>query len=174
MRWLLQLHCSASSNLARDEGREAAKLVAVVKSFLWARAKTLVRTANGQPVLFSYGSDGTPLLTKESVAIRPTAKTVLYRRATQSGEYLVERGFLLTKGTDGGCQSACLVREPRLLTEGKTALHMFNSMKSHGAASVYLLTCRSVLSHEAHSASKQVKISCLKIVPPSQSHSYFS
>ena len=123
IKWLLQLHSSASRNLARDEGREAGRLMEIVKQFLWQRARALVREANGRPVLYSYGSDGTPLLTKESVAAKPCRKTILYRRARQSGEYLVERGFLLTHNPDGSFKSAGLFREPRLLTEGKTGLH---------------------------------------------------
>ena len=40
-----------------------------------------------QALLFFYGSDGTPMLTQESVAIRPTVNIILFRRAKAGGEY---------------------------------------------------------------------------------------
>ena len=83
-----------------------------------------------RPLLYSYGSDGTPLVTRESIGLHPTKKTVLYRRSIQSGEFLIERAFLLSvvAGTDGPVfKKALLCRDPRPLTEGKTALHMFRA-----------------------------------------------
>eukprot|EP00974_Lingulodinium_polyedra_P058338 5619914-Lingulodinium_polyedra.AAC.1 len=64
---LYRLHASASRNLARDEGREAGRLCELLKHFLWNKAKVLVQEAKGRPVLYSYGSDGTPLLTQETI-----------------------------------------------------------------------------------------------------------
>ena len=47
-----------------DHGEsELYKLVEVLKSFLVAKAKTAITKAQGRAILFSYGSDGTPLLT---------------------------------------------------------------------------------------------------------------
>ena len=98
-----------------------------MKEFLWEKAKTLVRNSSGKPVLFTYGSDATPLLTQESAALQPGPKEILYRRAKESGEFLVERAFVLTHGPAGGFQKACLVADPRHLSQGKTALHSFKA-----------------------------------------------
>ena len=46
------------------EEREAFKLVEVVKDYMLSRAKKFVADCDGRAVLFSYGSDGTPLLTR--------------------------------------------------------------------------------------------------------------
>eukprot|EP00974_Lingulodinium_polyedra_P057606 5544797-Lingulodinium_polyedra.AAC.1 len=128
LEFLIRMHSSASRVLSRDDSREALRLVEVVKEFLWSKAKALVRECNGRPILYSYGSDGTPLLTQESVGLHIAPKAILYRRAKESGEYLVERAFLLAHKPGGdGFYKACLLREPRHLAEGKTALHSFRA-----------------------------------------------
>lgn len=127
MRYLYMLHSSASRNLSRDDGREAAKLCEMMKDLLWSKAKSLVAASAGRPVLYSYGSDGTPMLTRESMALKPADGQVLYRRMKEAGEYLVERGFILTPNAGGGYSKACLLRDPRHLGDGKTALHSFKA-----------------------------------------------
>eukprot|EP00974_Lingulodinium_polyedra_P032435 3123723-Lingulodinium_polyedra.AAC.1 len=72
-----------------------------MEAYLWAKAKALVEASHGKPVLYTYGSDGTPILTQETVSLVPTVDQVLYRRGHEAGEYLVERGFLIVHAPGG-------------------------------------------------------------------------
>jgi len=50
--------------LSSQDVSKAAKLCEVVKQYLTNKAKSVVAAASGRAVLFSYGSDGTPMLTR--------------------------------------------------------------------------------------------------------------
>ena len=65
--------CHPHKVLTRAEADEAQKLTEIGKSFLWQKAKALVATANGAPILYSYGSDGTPVLTKCTLVAKLTS-----------------------------------------------------------------------------------------------------
>ena len=49
---------------AKREGRELCKLVEVAKAVLWHKAKAVIAESAGRPVLYSYSSDSTPVVTK--------------------------------------------------------------------------------------------------------------
>ena len=127
----LHLHASPSSVLSRTEAPQAARLCEVVKQHLWAAAKRFVEQSSAGAVLYSYGSDGTPLLTMETHGLHPGMGSVLYRRAKESGEYLIERAFPMRveSSADNNVEykKALLARDPRPLTGGKTALHLFRA-----------------------------------------------
>eukprot|EP00972_Heterocapsa_arctica_P094526 13939545-Heterocapsa_arctica.AAC.1 len=61
-RW--GMYAQASLAMTDEERREVFKLAEVGKYFLHERAKSFVRSAAGRPLLYSYMSDGTPMLTK--------------------------------------------------------------------------------------------------------------
>ncbi len=65
LRLLLLDHATPHKVMANStEEREAFKLAEVVKDYMLSRAKKFVADCDGRAVLFSYGSDGTPLLTR--------------------------------------------------------------------------------------------------------------
>ena len=57
--------CSARRVVARDEVDEAHKLCEALKAYLVARGKALLASEPTRAVLFSYGSDATPLMTRK-------------------------------------------------------------------------------------------------------------
>jgi hypothetical protein len=102
---------------------KAAKLCEVVKQYLTNKAKSVVAAASGRAVLYSYGSDGTPMLTRASFSSTLGGQTVR-RYAGKSVEFLVERGFVKTTDGVGEPIVATLARDPVPLLHGKTAWHM--------------------------------------------------
>ena len=102
----------------------AAKLCEVVKHYLTNKAKSMVASASGRAVLYSYGSDGTPMLTRASFSSTLGGHTVR-RYAGKSVEFLVERGFVKTTDGVGEPIVASLSRDPVPLLHGKTSWHIF-------------------------------------------------
>jgi hypothetical protein len=110
--------------LSSQDVSKAAKLCEVVKQYLTNKAKSVVAAASGRAVLFSYGSDGTPMLTRACFKSTLGGHTVR-RYAGKSVEFLVERGFVKTSDGVGEPIVASLARDPVPLLHGKTAWHMF-------------------------------------------------
>lgn len=117
--------CVPHKVLTRVEAEEASKLVEVAKAFLWGKAKALVSEANGAPVLYCYGADATPVLTKCTLTAKlPSGKRIV-RKAGRGAELLVERAFLKTSGGAGPAKVVCLFSDPTPLSEGKGAWQHF-------------------------------------------------
>ncbi len=65
LRLLLLDHASPHKVMANStEERESFKLVEVVKDYMLSKATKFVADCDGRAILYSYGSDGTPLLTR--------------------------------------------------------------------------------------------------------------
>ena len=62
------------------EERHAEKVCEIIKAALREKAIELVKNAGGRPILFSYGSDGTPLLTRATLT-----QSVGTQRVVRSG-----------------------------------------------------------------------------------------
>ena len=93
LRDLFLDHCQASKVLGRAEGYVNAKLCEVGKAYLQEKARALVRESNGRPVLFTYGSDGTPSLTRATFTSKGDPGKTVSRKAGLGTEFLVERAF---------------------------------------------------------------------------------
>ena len=63
LRALYLEYCKPARVLDRQGDRLVDKLSEVMKEFLRSKARGVVLAANGRAILFSYGSDTTPLLT---------------------------------------------------------------------------------------------------------------
>ena len=85
------------------------------------RLVVLAKNAN-RAILFSYGSDGTPILVRSSVVVKVAEQTHC-RSGAQSEEFLVQRAFLSTHDVQGQPRSCCLIKAPIPLTNGKSAWH---------------------------------------------------
>ena len=125
---MLQDFGTAHRVLDRNEARDCAKLTEVVKGFMTNKAKALVKAAGGQPVLYTYGSDGTPLMTQMRVtAPKLTGNGRVVRRAGKAVEYLVQRAFLKSTTPSGDPLRTVLCVDPLPLAQGKTAWHEFTA-----------------------------------------------
>lgn len=118
----------AARVLDKEESNIVSKLCEIGKSFLWSKARALVAGSGGRAILYSYGSDGTPLLTRETISAKTSSHQRVTRKAGDGTEFLVERAFFLTSSPSGEPVATCLFRDPRPLLEGKTAQHLFGAM----------------------------------------------
>ena len=123
LKGLYREHTKPNMVLGPTGERELHKLVEILKSFLVAKAKTAITKAQGRAILFSYGSDGTPLLTWHCVQAEHQGGKVK-RKAKQSDELLVEVGFIRTTDSTGEHVIAFLTKDPVPLSNGKSTWHM--------------------------------------------------
>ena len=56
------------------------KLAEIAKAFLWQRAKNIIQSAGNHAVLFSYSSDGTPQLIRETVVHELPGERILRKK----------------------------------------------------------------------------------------------
>ena len=117
----------ASKVLTREEASVCAKLCEVGKAYLWAKARSLVAKAAGKAVLYSYSSDGTPLLAQSTTVASLDDGRRRVRKAGHAVEFLMEKAFLTTKTHTGQKLVQCLFRDPVQLSSGKTAWHAFTA-----------------------------------------------
>jgi hypothetical protein len=119
--------CHPHKVLDQRGAEEVAKLCEVGKTFLWNRAKNVVRAAEDRAILYSYGSDSTPVLATSTVSqqLNPTRRIV--RKAGVGTELLIERAFVKTTSASGSPVVVCLFRDPTPLTHGKTVWHHFSA-----------------------------------------------
>ena len=115
----------ASKFLSREEAFVCPKLVEVGKAFLWAKARSLVTRAAGKAILYSYGSDGTPLLAQSTSVTSLGDGSRRVRKAGHAAEFLMQKAFLTFRSHSGEKQVQCLFRDPVNLSSGKSAWHSF-------------------------------------------------
>ena len=123
LQGLYRDHTKPNMVLEEHGERQLHKLVEIFKSFLVAKAKAAITQAQGRAILFSYGSDGTPLLTWHTVQAEHQGGKVK-RKAKKSDELLVEVAFLRTTDSTGELVTAFLTKDPVPLSNGKTTWHM--------------------------------------------------
>ena len=117
----------ASKFLSREEAFVCPKLVEVGKAFLWAKARSLVTRAAGKAILYSYGSDGTPLLAQSTSVTSLGDGSRRVRKAGHAVEFLMQKAFLTFRSHSGEKQVQCLFRDPVNLSSGKSAWHSFTA-----------------------------------------------
>ena len=84
---LVLKHAAAGPSLGTTGRREVAKLCEVIKQHLQQKARDLVDSARDLPILQLYSSDGTPLQTRERLAINVPGHKKFIRQAGSSKEY---------------------------------------------------------------------------------------
>jgi len=109
--------------IPKDDMPTLAKLCEVGKEYLRVRVRDVVRRAETRAILFSYASDGTPLLTKESIVAKTSDHRTVVRKAGKGTEFLLQRATLKTTSGMGDPIVVSLLRDPVPLTHGKSALH---------------------------------------------------
>lgn len=114
--------------LSKDEEYTMQKLSALSAAFLKEKAKRLVMESEGRPVLYSYGSDGTPMLTKFTSSAKTASSRTVVRKAGRVVEFLLQRGFVRTNNAAGAPQVAALLAAPIPLDLGKSAYNLFTAL----------------------------------------------
>ena len=123
-RWTrVSERCETSGDLA-----EVRRLAEVVKSFAAGSLRHAVLQNSKHPLLLSFAADGTPLRLKKEI-VEGSGDTLVRRRGGHPTELLVMRGFLLGVVTAGGPSvRRAYVRDPVLMSLGKTAAHHYGAM----------------------------------------------
>lgn len=99
-------------------------LVEVCKAFMLKRAKNFVASAENRPLLLTYGSDGTPMMTREHWRHKSSGSLSVHRHGGSSHEYLIQRAFFAYR-KDGALCMCTLFTEPLPLVNGKAAEQIF-------------------------------------------------
>ena len=120
-------HIRAHTVLSKRDSVTASKLTEVAKACLREKAKHLVTAAKGHALLYSYGSDGTPVLTKKTFVSHLSSGRSLVRKGGQGVEFLIEKAFLKSFSSVGEPMVCCLTRDPRPLAKGKGAWQCFQA-----------------------------------------------
>ena len=103
----------------KDAAATSAKLCEVAKAYLVRKAKAAVAAAEARAILWTYGSDGTPMLCQTTITTQVQGQRTAVRKAGQAVEVLIERAFIKTTNAAGDLVMACLVSDPTPLTQGK-------------------------------------------------------
>jgi hypothetical protein len=109
-----------------SDHKTCAKMVEVLKAFFKEKALQLVREADQQPILCSYGSDATSLLCQATETALLDGSRVA-RQGKVLLELLMERGFLKTRTFAGQEKVALSFRDPLPLGLGKNAWNLFTA-----------------------------------------------
>lgn len=118
----------ASLVLDKSDREEAAKLAEVLKDFMRSQVRNLVQRPNGRPLLCSYSSDGTPLLTKQRFRAKLVGKQKpIVRVGGQCHEYLIQQAFVRFLDAEGMPHIVAQLRDPAPLASGKSAWHVFTA-----------------------------------------------
>ena len=100
----------------------------MVWNFLQFKAQRLVRLADNSPVLYSYGADGTTLLSRAHYSFELGGQK-LHAAADKGVEYLVQKAYLKTVPWTLGPVSTCLYRAPLPMTEGKKGWNLYQAFR---------------------------------------------
>ena len=101
------------------------KLVETCKLFMKNKAMGFVKKADGRALLASYGSDGTPLITRQQWRHTAGSMGSVRRPGGSSHEYLIQRCFFMYHKS-GEAVVDTLFTEPIPLASGKDTVQLFN------------------------------------------------
>ena len=101
----------ASKVLDRSDCRELAKLTVIGSDFLTHRAEALVADAAGRPILCSFGSDGTNLLSRKTFSFEIGSQK-RHREAGSATEFLIQKAFFKTVAHSPGPLMAIVLKPP--------------------------------------------------------------
>ena len=108
------------------EYEKCQKLAAVLRDYLDIKARRLIESAKGMPLMYSYQSDCTSFVTRLRRCGQVHGKQ--FQRFGQGlSEVLVERGYIVARSSTGKFQSCALLQEPRIMEAGKTTWLLFDA-----------------------------------------------
>lgn len=120
----------ASSVLDKVGVGHVMKLCEVIKHHMKTRIATFLGRAASRPVLYSYSCDSTPMKASVRISGQELAPGVpVDRRGKRCIEFLLQRGWYKTVAADCSTQMIPVLEDPRSLTAGKTAWHLFTAAK---------------------------------------------
>ena len=122
----LKFFAGSSKQLSRDELRELLHVAEICKLYLKERAVELLQNNAGQPCLFQYSCDTTPVSSRKYLA-RQHGSIKVQRTCKSSSDYFVQQMFLCIPSHDNTYLCTILFREPLPLQYGKTMKAMLSA-----------------------------------------------
>ncbi|CAE7712127.1 unnamed protein product [Symbiodinium sp. CCMP2592] len=122
----LKFFAGSSKQLSRDELRELLHVAEICKAYLKERAVELLQNNAGQPCLFQYSCDTTPVSSRKYLT-RQHGSIKVQRTCKSSSDYFVQQMFLYIPSHDNGYHCTILFREPLPLAYGKTMKALFSA-----------------------------------------------
>lgn len=107
----------------------------VVKQRLQLQATTLIKESAGQPVLWTFFSDATPMRLRRTISAKELGieaqkgSEPLIRNQKQGYDYLSQRGFVKTILPDGSFKTAAVPVDHRPLSNGKKTGFLYAAAK---------------------------------------------
>ena len=128
LRDLFASFAKAHKVFDREDEHVCHKLCVVAWHYQVEKAKDLVKRAGDMPVLYSYGSDGTPILTRSVATGKWLDGSTTVRRQGRAVEFNLERAFLKTvSGSTSGSETTALFKPPTPLGAGKGGWQVFTA-----------------------------------------------
>ena len=109
----------AASMLSKTDSNRVAAVCEGTKTMLVDRARTLVESAFGSPVLSSKSCDGTPIRVNHKMALSLLSGKKSKICGKRGVEILVSNEFIRYQDPSEGWKTACILSEPVPLTRGK-------------------------------------------------------
>ena len=131
---LVRQLASPSSGLSSSphERLQLGKLCEVLKAYMVRSAQANVQQGGQVPMLFTYSSDGTPVMTKTRISVQSgvSGKSAKVRRVGgQSEEFLLQLAFIRFRDDLGRVHTLPILRDPLPLTEGKSSWAVFGCLQ---------------------------------------------
>ncbi len=118
-------YASATACLSFPDIYGMDKLVETCKLFMKNKCMGFVKKADGRALLASYGSDGTPLITRQHWRQSAGSLGDVHRHGGSSHEYLIQRCFFMYRKS-GEAVVDTLFTEPIPLASGRGTVQLFN------------------------------------------------
>ena len=91
-------HCgTASKVLTAKEKEDCRKLADIIKEYMWSGARSFVQESGDRPILYVYGSDGTPTTIQHQFRVSSGSHSDVVRVGGQAEELLLQKGYLIRK-----------------------------------------------------------------------------
>ena len=132
MHELIANYARPTMSLDREEDEEVARLAVILKHSMFAKARRFVEKYSRNPVLMSFSSDGTPMLTVKRFLDMILGKRKAHRQGGKNTELLVQRGFVKTIDASGVQEVCPMLCELVPLDLGKFALHVYSAALRFG------------------------------------------
>ena len=118
-----------SRALTWPETRQAHRLYEVGRALGERRLAQVVARSGGGPCLQSNSADGTPIQASSAARGSLPSGTTVWRSGKATHEFLAAAQFVRTEDPAGAVETGVDIRDPRPLTNGKKAEHIFESCK---------------------------------------------
>ncbi len=122
---LLRRYSNASLVLDDADVRNCAKITEIAKRVMWEKARLFALQSASMPLLYNYSGDGTPITTRARTSAGPSDNRTVHREGGELSEFFMQKAFLKRIELDGREKVLPLIRDPVVMSEGKTAGHQF-------------------------------------------------